>query len=131
GSISSMVKPETGQASRAENVMRSCVSFLLRRTSLAAPPLTLSLSPWEREPKARAFAPLRAPRSSPPPCGEGLGVGVESPTVAFVASPPPALRAPSPPRGGGGGGGPPLASPPDPLERAPAPPFPLFPPPPA
>ncbi len=29
GSISSMVKPETGQAKRAENVMRSCVSFLL------------------------------------------------------------------------------------------------------
>ena len=33
GSISSMVKPDTGQANRAENVMRSCVSFLLRRTA--------------------------------------------------------------------------------------------------
>ncbi len=30
GSISSMVKPETGQANRAENVMRSCVSFFDR-----------------------------------------------------------------------------------------------------
>ena len=27
GSISSMVKPETGQAKRAEKVTRSCVSF--------------------------------------------------------------------------------------------------------
>ena len=36
GSISSMVKPDTGQAKRAEKVMRSCVSFLLRRMSLSA-----------------------------------------------------------------------------------------------
>ena len=28
GSISSIVKPDTGQAKREENVMRSCVSFL-------------------------------------------------------------------------------------------------------
>src|SRR5262245_59347866 len=37
GSTSSMVKPETGQAKRAEKVMRSWVSFLLRRTSLSSP----------------------------------------------------------------------------------------------
>ena len=28
GSISSMVKPETGQAKRSEKIRRSCVSFL-------------------------------------------------------------------------------------------------------
>ena len=39
GSISSMVKPETGHANRAENVMRSCVSFLLRRTADSLSPL--------------------------------------------------------------------------------------------
>src|SRR5262244_2640015 len=32
GSISSMLKPDTGQAKRAEKTIRSCVSFLLRRT---------------------------------------------------------------------------------------------------
>ena len=36
GSISSMVKPDTGHANRAENVMRSWVSFLLWSMSLSA-----------------------------------------------------------------------------------------------
>ncbi len=36
GSISSIVKPETGHAKRCENMMRSCVSFLLRRTLLCS-----------------------------------------------------------------------------------------------
>src|SRR5580693_5012525 len=49
GSISEMVKPETGQANFSEKTRRSVVSLRCR----------LALA------------------RSPPPCGEGLGVGVE------------------------------------------------------
>src|SRR5271156_550205 len=52
GSISGMVKPDTGQANFSENTSRSAVSLRWR----------LAL--------ARSV-------NSPPPCGEGLGVGVE------------------------------------------------------
>src|SRR3990167_1910129 len=64
GSISSMVKPETGQAKREEKMTRSCVSFLLRST----PPFSPS--------------PLR---------GEGWGGGGASPSKSGT---PPSLTLP-------------------------------------
>ena len=73
GSISGMVKPDTGQANFSENTRRSAVSL-------------------------RCLFAFARSVSSPPPCGEGLGVGVP---LAPLRGVPPSRRfaAASPARG--------------------------------
>src|SRR3989442_7550396 len=91
--------------------------------SATMPSLAISDSGTNLRPKTPALAcvPVRAcscrdgaTDSSPPPCGEGLGVGVLGTALPKPLDPPPP---PPPPKGGGGAGArlkPPSPAPPPP-----------------